>query len=118
MLVFTEGPAGVCRPHGPPQKTPRLRQRPRGFDNLLTGSVGRLCRGALFSGAFYQYLSGPAAVATAGAEIAAAHADGRPLRDSMRIDRIAQFRLYYLVSIQKWWIAVQAKAAAISQPQA
>jgi hypothetical protein len=23
-----------------------------------------------------------------------------------------------LVSIQKWWIAVQAKAAAISQPQA
>jgi hypothetical protein len=24
----------------------------------------------------------------------------------------------YLVFIQKWWIAVQAKAAAISQPQA
>jgi hypothetical protein len=24
----------------------------------------------------------------------------------------------YLVSIQKWWISVQAKAAAISQPQA
>ena len=24
----------------------------------------------------------------------------------------------YIVSIQKWWIAVQAKAAAISQPQA
>jgi hypothetical protein len=23
-----------------------------------------------------------------------------------------------LVSIQKWWISVQAKAAAISQPQA
>jgi hypothetical protein len=28
----------------------------------------------------------------AGEEIAAAHADGRPQRDSMRIDRIAQFR--------------------------
>jgi len=40
------------------------------------------------------YLSGPAAVATAGEEIAAAHADGRPQRDSMRIDSIAQFRLY------------------------
>jgi hypothetical protein len=26
--------------------------------------------------------------------------------------------LRYLVSIQKWWISVQAKAAAISQPQA
>jgi hypothetical protein len=25
---------------------------------------------------------------------------------------------FYRVSIQKWWIAVQAKAAAISQPQA
>ncbi|MCK7511323.1 MAG: hypothetical protein MZV70_49540 [Desulfobacterales bacterium] len=89
-MVFAEGPAGVCRPHGPPQKPPRLRQRPRGFDNLLTGSVGRLCRGALSSGAFRHYLSGPAAVATAGEEIAAAHADGRPQRDSMRIDRIAQ----------------------------
>jgi len=56
---------------------------PRGFENLLTGSVGRLCRGALSSGAFRHYLSGPAAVATAGEEIAAAHADGRPQRDSM-----------------------------------
>jgi len=92
MLVSAEGPDGVCRPHGPPQKTPRLRQRPRGFENLLTGSVGGLCRGALSSGAFRHYLSGPAAVATAGAEIAAAHADGRPQRDSMGIDRIAQFR--------------------------
>jgi hypothetical protein len=92
MLVFAEGPDGVCRPHGPPQKTPGLRQRPRGFENLLTGSVGRLCRGALSSGAFWQYLSGPAAVATAGKEIAAAHADGRPHRDSMRIGRIAQLR--------------------------
>ena len=43
-------------------------------------------------GAFCQYLSGPAAVATAGEEIAAAHADGRPHRDSMRVDKIAQFR--------------------------
>jgi len=40
------------------------------------------------------YLSGPAAVATAGEEIAAAHADGRPHRDSMRIDKIAQFRFH------------------------
>jgi len=24
----------------------------------------------------------------------------------------------YLVSVQKWWISVQAKAAVISQPQA
>ncbi|MCK7511321.1 MAG: hypothetical protein MZV70_49530 [Desulfobacterales bacterium] len=55
-----------------------------GVSGLLTGSVGRLCRGALSSGAFRQYLSGPAAVATAGEEIAAAHADGRPQRDSMR----------------------------------
>jgi hypothetical protein len=82
ILVFAED-AGVCRPHGPPQKTPRLRQRPRGFENLLTGSVGRLCRGALSPGAFWQYLSGYAAVETAGEEIAAAHADGRPHRDSM-----------------------------------
>ena len=50
---------------------------------LLTGSVGRLCRGALPSGAFWHYLSGHAAVATAGEEIAAAHADGRPQRDSL-----------------------------------
>ena len=69
-----------------------LRQRLRGFENLLTGSVGRLCRGALSSGAFWHYLSGYAAVGTAGEEIAAAHADGRPHRDSMRIDKIAQFR--------------------------
>jgi hypothetical protein len=89
---FAEGPAGVCRPQGPPQKTPRLRQRPRGFDNLLTGSGGCLCRGALSSGTFRHYLSGPAAVATAGEEIAAAPADGRPQRISMRIDRIAQLR--------------------------
>ena len=66
-------------PHGPPQKTPRLRRRPRGFENLLTGSVGRLCRGVLFSGAFCQYLSGLAAVATAGEEIAAAHAEADPI---------------------------------------
>jgi len=26
--------------------------------------------------------------------------------------------IIYLVPIQKWWISVQAKAAAISQPQA
>jgi len=25
---------------------------------------------------------------------------------------------FYLASIQKWWISVQAKAAVISQPQA
>jgi hypothetical protein len=43
----------------------------------------------LYSGAFWQYLSGPAAVKTAGEEIAAAHADGRPQRASMRIDKIA-----------------------------
>jgi hypothetical protein len=60
-----------------------LRQRPRGFENLLTGSVGRLCRGALSSGAFWHYLSGYAAVATASEKIAAAHADGRPQRGSM-----------------------------------
>ena len=71
----------------------RKRQRPRGFDNLLTGSGGRLCRGVLSPGAFWQYLSGPAAVATAVEEIAAAHADGRPRRDSMGFDKIAQFRL-------------------------
>ena len=71
------------------------RKRHPGFVNApgvsitsLTGSGGRLCRGALSSGAFYQYLSGPAAVEAAGEEIAAAHADGRPQRDSMRIDRI------------------------------
>ena len=45
--------------------------------------------GALPSGAFWHYLSGPAAVETAGEEIAAAHADGRPQRDSMHIDKIA-----------------------------
>jgi hypothetical protein len=38
-------------------------------------------------------MSGPAAVVTAGEKIAGAHADGRPQRDSMRIDKIAQFRL-------------------------
>jgi hypothetical protein len=38
-------------------------------------------------------LSGYAAVATAGEEIAAVHADGRPQRDSMRIDKIDQFRI-------------------------
>jgi hypothetical protein len=66
------------------------RKRHLGFDNApgvsrtsSPGSVGRLCRGALSSGAFDHYLSGPAAVATAGEEIAAARADGRPHRDSM-----------------------------------
>jgi len=49
--------------------------------------------GRCLSGAFWQYLSGLAAVSTAGEEIAAAHADGRPQRGSMRIDKIAQFRL-------------------------
>jgi hypothetical protein len=83
FLVFAERPAGVCRSHGPPQKTPRLRRRPRGFENLLTGSVGCLCRGALSSGASDHYLSGPAAVATDREEIAAAHADGIPQRNSM-----------------------------------
>ena len=68
---------------------PGFDNAPRGFENLLTGSVGRLCRGALSSGAFCHYLSGLAAVATAGEEIAAAHADGRPQRDSMGFDRIA-----------------------------
>ena len=48
--------------------------------------------GHCLPGLFYHYLSGPAAVATACEEIAAAHADGRPQRDSMRIDGIAQFR--------------------------
>jgi hypothetical protein len=28
------------------------------------------------------------------------------------------FETSYLVSIQKWWISVQDKAAAISQPEA
>jgi hypothetical protein len=58
----------------------------------------------LSSGAFYQYLSGPAAVATAGKKIAAAHADGRLQRDSMRIDRTAQFRQQIDVSgeSQRW----------------
>jgi hypothetical protein len=65
---------------------------PRSFENPLTGSVDCLCRKALSSEAFDHYLSGPAAVATAGEEIAAAHAAGRPQQGSMRIDRIAQFR--------------------------
>ena len=39
-----------------------------------------------------RYLSGPAAVETAGEKIAAAYADGRPQRDSMRIDKIAHGR--------------------------
>jgi hypothetical protein len=92
-LVFAEGPAGVCGAQGPPQKTPRLRQRPRGFDKPLTGSGGRLCRGAISSGAFWDDLSGPAAVARAGEKMAAAPAHRRPQRSSMRIDRIAQFRI-------------------------
>jgi hypothetical protein len=75
------------------KRHPGFADAPRVSDNLLTGSVGRLCRGALSSGAFRQYLSGLAAVETAGEEIAATHADGRPQRDSMRIGRIAQFRL-------------------------
>ena len=54
------------------------------------GDTEVVSRWALSSGAFRQYLSGPAAVATAGEEIAADHADGRPHRDSMRIDKIAQ----------------------------
>jgi len=83
MLVSAEGPAGVCRAQGPPQRTPRLRQRPRGFDNPLTGSGGSLCRGAISSGAFWDYLSGPAAVARAGEKSAAAPAHGRPQRASM-----------------------------------
>jgi hypothetical protein len=40
---------------------------------------------------------GPAAVATAGEKSAAAHADGRLQRDSMRIDKIAQFRLKFIL---------------------
>ena len=86
ILVFAESPAGVCRPHGPPQKTPRPRRRPRGFDNLLTGSGGRLGRGALSSGAFYQYLSGPAAVERAGEKIAAAHAQADPIGPGLQVN--------------------------------
>jgi hypothetical protein len=76
FCFFAEGPAGVCRAQGPPQKTHRLRQRPRGFDNLLSGSGGggRLCRAALSSGAFWGYLSCLAAVETAGEKLR------RPLR--------------------------------------
>jgi|WetSurSiteA1Bulk_404760.scaffolds.fasta_scaffold16475_2 hypothetical protein len=37
----------------------------------------------VMSAKLFSYLSGLAAVETAGEEIAAAHADGRPLRDSM-----------------------------------
>jgi hypothetical protein len=65
------------------KRAPGFINAPRGVENLLTGSVGRLCRGALSSGAFWHYLSGYAAVETAGEKIAAAHADGRPHRDSM-----------------------------------
>ena len=48
--------------------------------------------GFFFHGGFSHYLSGSAAVETAGEEVAAAHAAGRPHRDSMRFDRIAQFK--------------------------
>jgi hypothetical protein len=34
------------------------------------------------------------------------------------VGKIPKHPKAYLVSIQKWYIAVQAKAAAISQPQA
>jgi len=61
---------------------------------------------ALSSGAFCQYLSGPAAVATAGEEIAAAHADGKPQRDSMRIGRIAQFRIKKVVTNRRLFVSI------------
>jgi len=66
---------------------------PRGFENLLTGSVGRLCREALSSGAFRHYLSGPAAVATAGEEIAAVYEDGRPQRALPQKPRLKSLNL-------------------------
>jgi hypothetical protein len=62
---------------------PGFANAPGVFNNLLTGSGGRLCRGTLSSGAFWEYLSGPAAVEMAGEKIAAAHADGRPQRAYM-----------------------------------
>ncbi|HEX5681532.1 MAG TPA: hypothetical protein VFX82_11925, partial [Desulfobacterales bacterium] len=65
------------------------------------GSGGRPCRGALSSGAFYQYLRGPAAVATAGEEVAAVHANGRPHRDYMGFDQIAQIRKISICDPQK-----------------
>ena len=61
------------------KKLPGFANAPGGFDNLLTGSGGSLCRGALSSGAFWQYLSGSAAVETAGEKIAAAHAEADPI---------------------------------------
>jgi hypothetical protein len=41
----------------------------------------------------------------AGEEIAAAHADNGPHRDSMRIDKIAQFR-YYKPGCYFMWISL------------
>jgi len=52
---------------------------PPGFREPPHRQGGRLCRGAMSPGAFCQYLSGSAAVETAGEEIAAAHADGDPI---------------------------------------
>ena len=75
------------------KERPGLRRRPRGWENLLTGGVGRLCRGALSSGAFSEYLSGPGC-----------RCDGRrrdcggpcgrrgAIRDLMRIEQIAELR--------------------------
>jgi hypothetical protein len=62
------------------KRLPGFANAPGVFDNPLTGSGGRLCRGALSSGAFWEYLSGSAAVETAGEKIAAAYAHGRPHR--------------------------------------
>ena len=74
------------------------RKRHPGFDNAPGGSITSSPAaaavsvvGAVFR-AFRHYMSGYAAVEAAGEEIAAAHADGRPQVDSMRIDTIAQFR--------------------------
>ena len=75
------------------------RKRHPGFDNAPGVSItfsqaasAVSVVGHCLPGLSGNYLSGPAAVETAGEEIAAAHADGRPQRRLMRTDKIAQFR--------------------------
>ena len=77
---------GASRPRGPPQKPPGF-ANPRGIVSPERQRRQRT-RGALSSGAFWEYLA--ALLSRTAGEIAAAHAEGDP--NGLRLtDRIAQF---------------------------
>jgi hypothetical protein len=73
-LFLRKGPLGSAVRRGRRKKHLCFVNAPGASITPVTGSGGSLCRGAISSGAFWDYLSGPAAVARAGERMR------RPLR--------------------------------------